>query len=353
VKACLITTNYPPTGGGVSRYNFGLVRAAGGEIKVGGIDYFRAPPAGEGFWKRLQQVAWSWRLSLSLPPDTYAIASQPHLGLGCLLARRPFAQFIHGGEWENYFAGRYLLRGLLRKSKIVVFNSEATMRRLGEGPQPDRHIVIKPGLSAVTPIRKFTDLSDRSTSSPGSLRVLSVSRLSPRKGHKKLIAAIHLMRKEGLDIQLTILGSGELLEELSALVAGHSSITIETGVSDAELLTHYDSADVFALLPEEIKGKEAWEGYGIVYLEAAARGLPILASTSGGIPEATTPEGSLLLEEDCSSREVADALRDLWATRETREQMSKANILWAGANTWAHRKALIEKLLASLTSGSS
>jgi phosphatidylinositol alpha-1,6-mannosyltransferase len=157
------------------------------------------------------------------------------------------------------------------------------------------------------------------------------------------------MRKQGVDVELTIVGSGELLEDLHTLAADSPFITIRTGVSDAELLSHYDSADVFALLPEEIKGNEAWEGFGIVYLEAAARGCPILATRSGGVPEATTSRGAVLLSEGCSSPEVADVLEELWLKPELREEMSRANISWSGSNTWAHRKEIIERLLASLT----
>lgn len=346
MTAYLITTNYPPIGGGVSRYNYGLVRAGAPRIKVPGWGQGEPPPVGDGICARIQQTLWARRVSLSLPKGSRLLASQPHLGVGCWLARRPFVQFVHGGEWENYPMGRFLFQAFLKRSQLSVFNSEATLRRLTRASRRGSHLVLKPGLSEVTPVGlPKGNIGEPVSQREPSFRVLAVSRLSPRKGHKRLIAAVEKCHASGLNITLRIVGSGEIGLELEALVSNLKCVTLDSGLPDAELQNAYDEADVFALLPEEIRGREAWEGFGIVFLEAAARGLPILATNSGGIPEATCADGAILLSETCGEQEIAEALHRLAEDVELRMQMSEANIGWAKRNTWSARANQLDEIM--------
>lgn len=348
MTACLITTNYPPVGGGVSRYNYGLVHAVFPRIVVAGWGDGDPPPPGEGFVAKVKQLIWSRRIAASMPLSTLFLVSQPHLGLGLLLAGRPFVQFIHGGEWENYPAGRALLRLFLAYPQRVVFNSQATMDRLKRSRRGRLNLVLKPGLSEITPVEPSSG-----TRSVGCLQknrpisVLVVSRLSPRKGHRRLIAGVERCYAAGLNIELTVVGSGELQDEIAQFTQGKSFVTLKSGLPDAELRLAYDRADIFALLPEQIKGGEAWEGFGIVYLEAAARGLPILATDTGGVREATCQEGALLLSEACTETEVADSLDYLATSPIVRLRMSEANLSWAADNTWSARAEVIEDILAT------
>jgi len=100
------------------------------------------------------------------------------------------------------------------------------------------------------------------------------------------------------------------------------------------------------LLPREIEGREAWEGFGIAYLEAAAFGLPILATDSGGVREALSPQGSLILAEDANEYEVAEAIRFLLNSPNKRSAMSTANRSWAKSQTWEFRLASVLDALA-------
>lgn len=351
MRACLLTTNYPPVGGGVSRYNAGLVTAAQGLIEVAGRDFLPPPPPGNGTLARLRQLCWAFRVSVRLPRFTVLLASQPHLAAGAWLSRRKFAMFIHGGEWENYYFGQGVLRRFATRATVCVFSSEATMKRFMPHPGHTKHLVIKPGLSENVPI-KSSEQVNQFQAEP-ALRVLCVGRLSPRKGHRKLIGAVQRCWELNLNVSLTCVGSGDLEAELRSLIRPGDPIRIATNVGDEELLNYYDESDLFAMVPEEITGGEAWEGFGIVYLEAAARGLPIIGTNTGGVPEATCVEGALLLEQSCTADELARALAVLYNQPQRRRRMSLANLRFAGKNSWSSRQDAVIRLLDLLSGGQS
>ena len=349
MPAWLLTTNYPPVGGGVSRYNHGLVLASKESILVAGIDGFPGPPQGNGLIARLKQAYWAMMVSRKISGESTIISSQPHLGIGVWLARKPFIQTIHGGEWEDYILGGFLLNLFLGRATYVVANSVATRDRWISKRHHEKVLVVTPGLSSVAPLadQPKTFLHLRKGSRRVPFQVLSVARFSLRKGLERLIRAVDIANQEGFPIHLRIIGSGMLESSLRSLAKDCSRIVIETGVQDRDLRKAYDTADLFALLPREVPGGEVWEGFGIVYLEAAARGLPVLASRTGGVLEAISAKGSKLLSEDCSVSEVSAVIKELASSPAALMSMSEANLVWAAQNSWASRVEVIDRLLKS------
>jgi len=347
MKGFLITTNYPPVGGGVSRYNLGLVENSSGRLELGGTG--SGPPQGDSAWAKLLQVYWSRGVARGLPRGSTILASQPHLGVGCLLSGRPFTQFVHGGEWEGIPFGRVFFRFFLRFPRKIVANSDATLARWVPPRMQGKSVVLKPGLSSHIAVRSLSPKTPANNvpDNDDVFRIVSVARLSPRKGFARLIKAVVACQQMGANVELCIVGSGPLMKELVKGSYGHQFISIVSNVSDAELTAMYDSADLFALVPHEISGGEAWEGFGIVYLEAAARGLPILATNSGGISEATTPVGAVLLDEDCEEDSVKDAILKLKGAPRQLRKMAEANVFFATQNRWVHRSSVIDSLFLS------
>ena len=341
-NAWLLTTNYPPVSGGVSRYNSGLVSAARGRIQVAGIGSFSPPPKGQNLAARVREVFWAFRVARRVSPSDEILASPPHLGVGVLLAGRRPIQFIHGGEWQDTFLGGFFLQKFLHRTKLIVVSSEATKQRWVAPYLQKRTMVLRPGLSRITPIARRLE---RTRSKGRPFQILSVARLSPRKGFDRLIEAVLELHHDGIEVDLKIVGSGPMESRLRAKANNSSVISFHTSVSDEELREFYDSADLFALLPQQIRGGEAWEGFGIVYLEAAARGLPILASKSGGVPEAVCRRGSEMLDELCTPGEIANAIRELRVSPSRLFRMSLANIDWAAANLWENRQDTIQRML--------
>ena len=330
----------------MTRYNAEFVATSDAEIVLDGWVGGPPPPLGESLVAKLRQIWWALRLARSIPHAEPIMASQPHLGLGCAMSGRPFTQFVHGGEWEDYPFGRILLKELLRRAKAVVFNSVATKERLFPQRTSDHFFVVKPGLSSITPVLE-EDSSELvlARGTPATLKILSVARLSPRKGHKKLIRAVQECHQSGFDVNLKLVGSGYLEGEIRQLCSGQPNIVIETDLPDSAMKETYDDADIFVLCPETLEGGEGWEGFGIVFLEAAARGLPIIASTSGGISEATCANGAVLLPPNCDASDIAQSIRTLARDLPLRTSMSEANLGWALANKWTARAKEIHALL--------
>lgn len=348
-KTILLAVDLPPVGGGVSRYNVGLIKASEGRIKVAGIDFGRPAPRGASILARFRQAKWAWLISLRIPRGVQIISAHPHLGVGCALAGKSFVQVIHGGEWADYPLGQKALAIFLRLPRRICVNSLATKNRWIGSNLHQKVWVLRPGLTENIPVRNL-DQNPKPYSSDGrdSFSILAVTRLSPRKGLVRLIRAVVDCRLRGLPVELKIVGSGAAAARLEKEIFNESGYVELVGeISDAELLEAYDGADLFVLVPEEVKGGEAWEGFGIVYLEAAARGVPIIATRTGGVPEAVSPEGCVLLPEDAGHTDISAAIEALYLDESKRMEMSIANVGWAQRNVWLTRKPTLDALLNS------
>jgi phosphatidylinositol alpha-1,6-mannosyltransferase len=172
-----------------------------------------------------------------------------------------------------------------------------------------------------------------------------VSRLVPRKGQDRLVRALPLVLKEVPDAALLIVGGGPAMPRLQRLVAelGLGRDVVLTGsVPWEELPAHYDAGDVFAMPCRDRLGGLEVEGLGIVFLEASATGLPVVAGRSGGSPDAvldgvtghvldTTSVGELafrlvpLLQHPHAAQQMGSAGRE-WVEREWRWDVLAARL---------------------------
>ncbi|MBK1705435.1 glycosyltransferase family 4 protein [Halochromatium glycolicum] len=187
----------------------------------------------------------------------------------------------------------------------IVVTSAATARRLtAMGQDADRIDVIEPGTDPAS-------LAARTGLPP--LQLLCVGTLIPRKGHRFLIEALARLRDERW--HLTIVGSlardPETAARTRVLIDSlglHERITLAGELNDTALEQAYQEADLFVL-------PSLYEGYGMAFAEALARGLPILGSGAGAVHETVPPQAGLLVEPG-SSEALTAALRELLHDRE-------------------------------------
>jgi phosphatidyl-myo-inositol dimannoside synthase len=204
----------------------------------------------------------------------------------------PYAFYTHG---EDIGVSRFsrelawMTRRVMGRAKAAIANSYNSRRCLMEDwNYPDSRIhVIQPGMDAtqfqmVSPDRD-TRLSlgwaDRTV-------ILTVGRLQARKGHDRLIRALHRVRKAVPDVLYSIVGTGAEEATLKEQVAKeHLGEVVQFlgGVSDDVMTRCYQQCDLFALPNRTIDGDI--EGFGMVLLEAQACGKPVLAGDSGGTAE--------------------------------------------------------------------
>jgi len=238
---------------------------------------------------------------------------------GPALARRgiPYVVLTHGAEvWlARTPAVSSSMRRAFRQAAAVTAVSHWTARALRDlVPANGSMPVLHPGVDAerFSPAVDGSPVRERYGLGEGKV-ILCVSRLVPRKGQDVLIAAMPLIRSLVPGATLLIVGDGPYRGRLEAAAAGapERSIMFAGEVDWADLATYYAAADVFAMPCRSRWGGLEVEGFGIVYLEAAAAGKAAVAGRSGGAHEAIVDEGTGILVEGREPKAVGLAVAGL------------------------------------------
>src|SRR6202011_5486620 len=158
-----------------------------------------------------------------------------------------------------------------------------------------------------------------------------VSRLVPRKGQDMLIRAMPAIRQRVPGAALVIVGGGPYRTSLRKLahrfgVAEH--VVFTDGVPGDELPAHHALADVFAMPCRTRGGGMDVEGLGIVYLEASATGVPVVAGRSGGAPETVRDGETGVVVDSWDVGGSAAAVSDLLAAPHRAARMADAGRRW-------------------------
>jgi phosphatidylinositol alpha-1,6-mannosyltransferase len=237
--------------------------------------------------------------------------------------------WAHGEDIASAHQSReltWLMTRVYRRAAANIANSHNTGRMLGALGMPhDRIHVIHPGVD-VHRFQPQTDASDIRARFGGDGRIilLSVGRLQRRKGHDLAIQAVSRLGAS-LPVSYLIVGDGAERGRLGRLVAEHrvqDRVHFLGEVAARDLPRYYAACDIF-LLPNRIDDGDV-EGFGIVFLEAAATGRATIGGRSGGVPEAMLDQetGVLVSGEDVG--ELAAVIEDLASSTEKRLAMGAA-----------------------------
>ena len=156
--------------------------------------------------------------------------------------------------------------------------------------------------------------------------VVSVSRLVPRKGMDTLIEASVAIRRTHPEVCVAIAGGGRDQRRLSSLIAKlDAPVKLLGRVETDELSLLYGCGDVFTMLCRSRWGGLEQEGFGIVFMEAAAAGVAQVAGRSGGAHEAVAHgETGLIVDDPTDARAAAGAISELLDDDERRGAMAQA-----------------------------
>jgi phosphatidylinositol alpha-1,6-mannosyltransferase len=276
-------------------------------------------------------------------------------GAAACLARlrggRPYAVWTHGEDLGMALTSRELtliVRLVYRCSAASFANSRNTARLLRTFSVPDDRIhVVYPGVDA----SRFHPEVDGSLvraglAGPDEVLVLSVGRLQQRKGHDVAIEAIGRLARAGRPIRYVIIGTGEeqgRLQEITRGVGVERLVTFAGEVSADRLPAYYAASDIF-LLPNREVGHD-FEGFGIVFLEAAASGKPSIGGASGGVPEAVEDGRTGLLVDGRDADSVAAAIARLAEAPQLRRQLGEAGRRRVVEHfTWARAAATVREV---------
>ncbi|MFF3563120.1 glycosyltransferase family 4 protein [Streptomyces sp. NPDC002574] len=263
------------------------------------------------------------------------------LGLMAPALRKAGARRIvattHGHEagWAQLPASRQLLRRIGEGTDTITYLGEYTRSRIAPALTPGaaaRMVQLPPGVDEKTfhpasggdKVRARLGLADRPV-------IVCVSRLVPRKGQDTLILALPRILAVQPDAVLLVVGGGPYANELKRLAA-------ETGVTDSvvftgavpweELPAHFGAGDVFAMPCRTRRRGLDVEGLGIVYLEASATGLPVVAGDSGGAPDAVLDGETGWVVRGGVPEDAADRILALLGDAELRQRMGERGRKW-------------------------
>jgi phosphatidylinositol alpha-1,6-mannosyltransferase len=236
-----------------------------------------------------------------------------------------------------------VLRRIGAHADVVTYLGEYTRARLARAIPQDKLVRLAPGV-------------DTGLFHPGAAKaelglagrpvVACVSRLVPRKGQDRLIRAWPEVLGAVPDAVLLLVGGGPHRRALEKLAGGHPSIVFTGTVPAADLPGYYAAADVFAMPCRTRWGGIDVEGLGIVFLEAAATGLPVVAGRSGGAPEAVRDGETGLVVDGADPAPAARAVVELLTRPEQARKMGETGRDWVvGEWSWDRVAARFHALL--------
>lgn len=275
-------------------------------------------------------------------------------GLRRELGLRRVVASTHGHEvgWALVPPGRLALRRIGTTVDTVTYLGDYTRARLAPALGPRAHLTRLP--SGVDTDRFTPGLGEsvrRRLGLAGRPVVVCVSRLVARKGQDVLIRALPGIRRRVPDTALLLVGGGPERARLERLArdAGLAGAVVLTGsVPWEELPGYYGAGDVFAMPARTRRAGLEVEGLGIVYLEASACGLPVVAGRSGGAPDAVRAGETGLVVDGHETPAVARAVADLLADPPRAAAMGRAGRAWVQAEwRWETLAARLHVLLAA------
>jgi phosphatidylinositol alpha-1,6-mannosyltransferase len=205
---------------------------------------------------------------------------------------------------------------------------------LNHGLAGDRIVIAYPGVDPERVRPRGGDVRRRMGVS-GSPVLLSVGRLAPHKGFASVIAALPRIAHRWPEVVYLVVGRGEeeaRLREMAARLKVEVRIRWLGVVGDEELRDAYAAADLFVQPNGEARGLR--EGYGMVYIEAGAAGLPVIGGRSGGVVEAVRHGVTGFLVTPFDEDELVEAVERLLEDGELRRRMGDAGRALAQERTW-------------------
>lgn len=330
----IIASEFPPEYGGMQEHALGLVENLARDHRIlvytsEGLGYETDNP------NITMKPVMQWQAAFDLPrlrlePVDAWITLNAGLAPYSLGLSAPVFAYVHGNDFSrpwHPFPSRSirLMRKLsggerligcwqarrisagLRSSRWIFANS-AFSRDLCirlRGVSAERFSVVPPGVRT-----QFFQTTDPGTSK--RLRLVTVSRLtnnSQRKNIDGVLQAVALLKGE-IDIQYTVIGDGDDLARLRGLTVQlgiEASVRFLGAVDTAAVIAEFGRSDVF-IMTVKPNNKDV-EGFGMVYAEAAATGLPSIGTNIGGIPEVIENGVTGVLLDDVSPAGIADGLR--------------------------------------------
>lgn len=353
-RTLIVTNDFPPRPGGIQTFVHALAtRRPLGSVVV----YAPAWRGAAAFDAEQPYPVHRHPTSLMLPVPTVARraaelirtygcdsvmfgAAAPLALLGPALRRAGAVRLVgltHGHEtgWAMLPGARQMLHRIGEVTDTVTYLGEYTRVRLARALSADaasRMARLAPGVDEGLFRRGAGGAEIRARYGLGARPVVvCVSRLVPRKGQDALLHAWpHVLRRVP-DARLLLVGGGPYrgeLESLAGRLGVRDSVHLTGSVPWPELPAHFDAGDVFAMPCRTRRRGLDVEGLGMVYLEASATGLPVVAGDSGGAPDAVLDGETGFVVPGRSVRDLAVRLIELLTDPDRARAMGEKGRSW-------------------------
>jgi phosphatidylinositol alpha-1,6-mannosyltransferase len=389
-RRCLLVANtFPPMTGGSAVVYDSLARFSGGRVSVlaSSEDYRTGMPLlgwrefnhdapyplhripllrtplvhrRTGFVGRLQDLSHDLQIRLSLIRELQRIIRADRIATVCIgelvasgwlatACRHLFGiktiTYIHGEEVSTQIPydsdGIRRRRSLAATDGIVAvsrFTRDTLINTMGVPPEKIELISNGVDLSKFTPRPKRADLLAR-YGLAGRKVLLTVGRLYERKGMDRVIASLPRVLAQLDDISYLLVGDGPYrpaLEDLAGRFGVRDNVIFAGNVADSELVDHYALADVFIMANREMPDGDT-EGFGLVFLEANACAIPVVAGVSGGSTDAVTNELNGLTVDGNDSTQIAAAILRVFRDADLRQRLIASGLEVAQRSGWDHK----------------
>jgi phosphatidylinositol alpha-1,6-mannosyltransferase len=162
-----------------------------------------------------------------------------------------------------------------------------------------------------------------------------MARMEPRKNHLKVIESVDVLRKQGVNVAYIVGSDGE---EKSRLKKRVKDLNLDRFVHFTGHVTEEERIAVFLIsdihVMPSVQAGSMIEGFGIVFIEAAAAGIPSIAGNTGGQQEAVQDGKTGLVVDGNNFSELKDAIKFLIKNEQIRRKMGESGKIWAQKNDW-------------------
>ena len=376
-KTLVITNDFPPRPGGIQTFIHGLLQGLdASEVIVLTSKY----KGWQEFDKNQNYKVIRYDSEMLLPTPSFSDfavkiakenecesvlfgASSPLGLLSKTLKKNGIKKTVaitHGHEvgWSFTPGLKQTFQKIVKDNDNLTYLTKFTYQKISEAIDSDqltKFEQLTPGIDiemfnpAIKENQKTLDLKNR-LKLTNKLVVTCVSRLMPRKGQDTLIEIWPQIIKEIPNAHLLIVGGGNYKQYLHKLMFDkdvYKSVTITGSVNWTDLPNYYAMADLFAMPVRTRNLGFDVEGLGIVYLEASATGLAVIAGNSGGAPDAVIEGVTGYVMDSSLKNELAEKIIYLLKNPEIRARLGKQGRSWIEKQwQWPSRHLQLRKLLS-------
>jgi glycosyltransferase involved in cell wall biosynthesis len=329
-KVLLISSEFPPGPGGIGNHAFNLAKY----LNISGIDTevltvsdfvtegeavrfdersefsIRRHARSGSKWKTYIERISEIRSAVNSGGYSHVIFSGMSSLLASLLVRKDGKKFIsiaHGGDVNPVNTlERKLVNKALQKSDLIIPVSNFSASKITAGNVGKKMKVIPNGFD----LENIGDISVPEKSlNPGTLRLISVGTVWPRKGHHNVLRILPELRKMFPSIRYDIIGRKADMSRVNEMMTSEiEEIAVFHGQADNQkLMSLLNESDIFILLSETQKSGD-FEGFGIAVIEGNFFRLPAIGSRNSGLEDAISNNYSGMLVDPSNDREIISAV---------------------------------------------